>query len=159
MINSMKIINLEKGMENNCVLAGCLFPLHLAQEGTFCFHTPSLVCMCDARHCLILLTYLILAALGLPCLGLLLRRLLSCRASGSRVLRNSNLRLSGPAACGIFSDHGSNRAPFIGRWIFNHWTTREVPLPDSKCYFYYDTFLLQNLQWLPIAFFKKRSLK
>ena len=135
MINSMKIINLEKGMENNCVLAGCLFPLHLAQEGTFCFHTPSLVCMCDARHCLILFTYLILAALGLPCLGLLLRRLLSCRASGSRVLRNSNLRLSGPAACGIFSDHGSNRAPFIGRWIFNHWTTREVPLPDSKCYY------------------------
>ena len=61
------------GMENNCVLTVYLFPLHLAQEGTFCFHTPFLVCMCDARHCLILFTYLILAALGLPCLGLSLR--------------------------------------------------------------------------------------
>lgn len=73
MINSMKTINLGKGMENNRVLTAYLFPLHLAQEGTFCFHTPSLVFMGDAHHCLILFTYLTLAALGLPCLGLSLR--------------------------------------------------------------------------------------
>ena len=26
-----------------------------------------------------------------------------------------------------FPDQGSNPHPFIGRWILNHWTTREVP--------------------------------
>ena len=30
-------------------------------------------------------------------------------------------------ACGIFLDQGLNSCPLIGRWILNHWTTREVP--------------------------------
>ena len=34
--------------------------------------------------------------------------------------------LRSPAACGIFLHQGSNSFPCIGKWIFNHWTTREV---------------------------------
>ena len=37
------------------------------------------------------------------------------------------LRLSCSTVHGIFPDQGSNRVPCIGRWILNHWTTREVP--------------------------------
>ena len=35
-------------------------------------------------------------------------------------------RLSCPEACGIFLDQELNPIPCIGRWILNHWTTREV---------------------------------
>ena len=35
--------------------------------------------------------------------------------------------LSCPEAYGIFLDQGWNLCPCIGRWILNHWTTREVP--------------------------------
>ena len=35
--------------------------------------------------------------------------------------------LSCSEAYGIFPDRGSNPCPCIGRWILNHWTTREVP--------------------------------
>ena len=31
-----------------------------------------------------------------------------------------------PQACGIFPDQGSKPCSCIGRWILNHWTTREV---------------------------------
>ena len=37
-------------------------------------------------------------------------------------------RLSCSTVCGIFPDQGSNPCPCFGRWILNHWTTREVPL-------------------------------
>ena len=36
--------------------------------------------------------------------------------------------LSYPVVCGIFPDQGSNSGRWIGRWILNHWTTREVLL-------------------------------
>ena len=36
--------------------------------------------------------------------------------------------LSCPEACGIFPDQGLNSCPLHGRWILNHWTTREVSL-------------------------------
>ena len=29
--------------------------------------------------------------------------------------------------CGIFPDKGSNLCPPIGRWILDHWTTKDVP--------------------------------
>jgi len=34
--------------------------------------------------------------------------------------------LSGPRACGIFQDQGSNCVLCIGSQILNHWTTREI---------------------------------
>ena len=36
-------------------------------------------------------------------------------------------RLSNPLACGIFLEQGSSHIFCIGRWILNHWTTREAP--------------------------------
>ena len=39
-------------------------------------------------------------------------------------------------ACGILLGRGLNSCPFIGRWIPNHWGTREVPLT-----LFYLTFL------------------
>ena len=49
--------------------------------------------------------------------------LLGC--TGSVVVAHG---LSYPMACGIFPDQGSNSSRWIGRWILNHWTTREVLL-------------------------------
>lgn len=40
MINSMKIINLGKGMEKNRVLIAYLLPLHLAQKAHSAFILP-----------------------------------------------------------------------------------------------------------------------
>ena len=37
------------------------------------------------------------------------------------------LTLSCSKVCEISPDQGSNRVSCIGRWILNHWTTREVP--------------------------------
>ena len=48
--------------------------------------------------------------------------------------------LSRSVAYGLFLDQGSNPVPCIGRWILNHWTTREVLLischiyPQILCY-------------------------
>ena len=72
--------------------------------------------------------------------GFLLRWLLLCRAwplgsvasvklwcVGSVVVAH---RLSCPASCGILLDRGYwTHIPCTGRWIFNHWTIREVPDP------------------------------
>ena len=33
-----------------------------------------------------------------------------------------------------FPDRGSNPCPCIGRWILNHWTTREVPRHFGRWY-------------------------
>ena len=39
--------------------------------------------------------------------------------------------LSGPAACGIFPDQGSNHVPYIGRQTLSNWNTREAPHATS----------------------------
>ena len=36
--------------------------------------------------------------------------------------------LSCPRVCGILGTRDQISVPCIGRWILNHWTTREVPL-------------------------------
>ena len=36
------------------------------------------------------------------------------------------LGFSCPKACGILLDRDQTHVPCIGRWILNHWTTREV---------------------------------
>ena len=63
---------------------------------------------------------------------------LSCDAQASHCGRIQALRcwasvvvvngFSCPTACGIFPDRGSNPSPHIGRWILNHWTTREFQI-------------------------------
>ena len=56
--------------------------------------------------------------------------------TGSSLQHTSSLvviaahRLSCPATCGISVPHPTRNqtcVPCIGRWILNHWTTREVP--------------------------------
>ena len=37
-------------------------------------------------------------------------------------------RPSCPAACGSSQTRDRARAPCVGRWILNHWITREVPV-------------------------------
>ena len=80
---------------------------------------------------------------SLRCVGLslswpLLLQSTSSRRAGSVVMAHG---LSCSAACGIFPDQGSNPCPLHwqadsqplrhqgspGRWIFNHWTSREAP--------------------------------
>ena len=72
-----------------------------------CEQVPLSTCGTQVSHCG-----------GLSCCG-------AQRHTGSGIVAH------GPGfsmACGIFPDQGSNLIPFIGRWILNHWTTREVPL-------------------------------
>ena len=49
--------------------------------------------------------------------------------------------LSWPMASGIFLDQGSNPVPCIGRWILNHWTTREVLFISYLSYLSPDSLL------------------
>ena len=56
---------------------------------------------------------------GFSCWG---AQALGEQASGAVVLGSSC-----STACKIFPDLGSNPCPCFGRWILNHWTTREIP--------------------------------
>ena len=67
-------------------------------------------------------------------------------------------RFSCPAACGIFPEQGSNTC--IGRWILNHWTSREVSSiqslfrfdnSKSKHFLSPQKFLLASCQSLPCS--------
>ena len=60
--------------------------------------------------------------------GLSLRRLLLCWCVGPRLkgFRVAAPRLTCTMACGIFLGTDWTHSPCIGRWILNHWTTREV---------------------------------
>ena len=72
-------------------------------------------------------------------------RLLSCSTG-----------LGGLGACGIFLDQGSNLVPWIGRWVLNHWTTREVPSFSFDLSKYLNTIIkFFTLKWKQyrLAFF------
>ena len=95
----LQLINLFMGLQRDSVAARRLC-LVVVSQGLFS------ICSVWASHCG-----------GISC----------CLSVGSRHVGFSSCgtRLSCSAACGMFPDQGSNPCPLIGRWILNHWTTKE----------------------------------